>query len=168
MKNRDDALLRKIIEYCDEADSAIAMFGDDIEIFSNNVIYRNACCMPVLQIGELCKLVSDELQNDNNQVDWRGWCGIRDIFAHQYTNLDYKKTWTVLRADLPKMKNHCKAILKAIDDMNLVRINEIIMSNNISDANAQIVYDKIIANTGVSLNAFSDEQLKDFILSMKE
>ena len=166
MKSRDDALLRKIIEYCNQADEAIAMFGDDIEIFSNNVIYRNACCMPVMQIGELCKIISMELRDNNNQVDWHGWCGVRDIFAHQYTNIDFEKTWIVLRTDLPKMKEQCTNILNSIDKINIERINNIITVNNISNADAQTIYDKITIDTGVSLNAFSDDQLKDFIISM--
>ena len=44
--------------------------------------------MPILQIGEMCKLISAEMRESNPQIDWSGWCGIRDIMAHQYTNLD--------------------------------------------------------------------------------
>lgn len=31
MKNRDDALLRKIIEYCNEVDAAVRLFGVNID-----------------------------------------------------------------------------------------------------------------------------------------
>lgn len=101
MKNRDDALLRRIVEYCNETEAAVNLFGNE-EIFKNNKIYRNAACMPIMQIGELCKLVSTGMKDATPQIDWRGWCGVRDIMAHQYTNIDYKKTWDIITVDLPK------------------------------------------------------------------
>lgn len=162
MKSRDDALLRKIIEYCNEAEAPVDMFGDDIEAFSGNIIYRNACCMPVLQIGELCKLISNDLRESHQEVDWHGWCGIRDVFAHQYTNLDIEKTWIVLRRDIPIMKKQCQKILSTIDENNISRIKDIINKYQLN-ADAELIYEKISKDSGVSLNAFSDDQLKEFI-----
>ena len=40
MKNRDDAILRKITTYCDETEAAINMFGEDINVFIDNSIFR--------------------------------------------------------------------------------------------------------------------------------
>ncbi len=30
-------------------------------------------------------------------VPWKEWCGIRDIFAHQYSNLDCQSAWDTIR-----------------------------------------------------------------------
>lgn len=165
MKNRDDALLRKISEYCNESSSAVEMFGNDYSIFSNNVIYRNACCMPIMQIGELCKLISEFVKEQYPEIDWKGWCGVRDIMAHQYSNLDFQKTWQIVSIDLPKLKVKIDEILKILDGDNISRIVKILKDNNIINLSAETIYNEIITNTGISLNAFSNEKLLEFIKS---
>lgn len=52
--------------------------------------------MCILQIGELCKVVSEELRIREKASPWKEWCGIRDIFAHQYSNLDYQSAWDTI------------------------------------------------------------------------
>ena len=61
-----DALL-----YCNDVKEAIALFGLEEEKF-NNRVFINALCMPIMQIGELCKLVSEEFKAEYYQIDWRG------------------------------------------------------------------------------------------------
>ena len=163
MKNRDDALVRRILEYCSEVEDAVELFGKSEEKFAENKVYRNAVCMPVLQIGELCKLVSDDMRNSYSKVDLRGWCGIRDILAHQYTNLNYKKAWKIVNEDLPKLKSELLIIAKEIDNSSLERISMILEKYKITDISADDIYKNIVKNTGVSLNSFSDEKLLEFI-----
>ena len=64
MKSKDYFVLKKIIEYCNQVDEAVNMFGNDFDCFAKNSVYRNACCMCILQIGELCKLVSTDIRNE--------------------------------------------------------------------------------------------------------
>lgn len=77
MKSKDVIILKKIIDYCNQVDEAIAMFGDDYVKFLNSSVYQNACCMCVLQIGELCKVVSEELREEEKSIPWKAWCGIK-------------------------------------------------------------------------------------------
>lgn len=37
MKNRDDALLRRIVEYCSETEEAVKLFGDEQEFRNNRI-----------------------------------------------------------------------------------------------------------------------------------
>lgn len=96
MKNRDIIILRKILEYCTQLEEACKMFDSDYNIFTNNSVFRNACCMCILQIGELCKAASEELRIQEKMIPWKEWCGIRDIFAHQYSNLDHESAWDTI------------------------------------------------------------------------
>lgn len=112
MKSKDVILLKKIIEYCNQAEEACEMFGNNYEKFITNSVFTNSCCMCVLQIGELCKLLSDEIRLEENNIPWKQWCGIRDIFAHQYSNLDYQSEWDTIQEDLPVLKNKITDILK--------------------------------------------------------
>lgn len=112
MKNKDIIVLKKILEYCEQAEEAMQMFNNNYDEFVEKSVFRNACCMCILQIGELCKLISDELREEESSVPWKGWCGIRDVFAHQYSNLDMQSAWGTLQEDLPQLKNNIEIIIK--------------------------------------------------------
>ncbi len=100
MKNKDVIILKKIIEYCDQVEEACEMFQNNYDKFVEISVFQNACCMCVLQIGELCKAVSKELREREANIPWREWCGIRDIFAHQYSNLDYQSAWETVQVQV--------------------------------------------------------------------
>ena len=53
MNNRDNDILLKIVEYCDEIKNTQQRFGDDISSLQSDSAYRNAVSMCILQIGEL-------------------------------------------------------------------------------------------------------------------
>lgn len=116
MKNKDIIILKKILDYCSQLDEACDMFDNDYNNFLSNSVFRNACCMCILQIGELCKVISEELRMQEKVVPWKEWCGIRDIFAHQYSNLDWQSAWETIQHDLPELKTEIARILKKNDE----------------------------------------------------
>lgn len=120
MKNRDIIILTKILQYCAQVGEAMEMFNSDYEVFITNSVFQNSCCMCVLQIGELTKVVSDECKARNYDVPWREWCGIRDVFAHQYSNLDVTSAWETLKNDIQILKRRCKEILDEISESTKV------------------------------------------------
>lgn len=111
MKGKDIIVLQKILKYCDEIEDTCKHFEPTLDEFSNNFIFRNACSMCILQIGELCKVISDELRNEEKDIPWKSWCGIRDIFAHQYSNMDYEIAWGTIVEDIPTLAAKCKELL---------------------------------------------------------
>lgn len=113
MRNKKDiTILQKILKYCAEVTEACEMFDNDYNQFVKCSVFQNACCMCILQIGELCKLISDDLRMKETQIPWREWCGIRDIFAHQYSNLDYQSAWDTIQVDLPNLKAEVTRLLE--------------------------------------------------------
>ncbi len=112
MKSKDVTILRKILDYCRQLEEACDMFSNDYNAFVGNSVFQNACCMCILQIGELCKVISEELRMQEKAVPWKEWCGIRDIFAHQYSNLDCQAAWDTIQQDLPELKTEIDRILK--------------------------------------------------------
>lgn len=112
MKSKDIIILKKILDYCKQVDDACKMFGNDYQRFADNSVFHNACCMCILQIGELCKVVSDELRKEEPIIPWRAWCGIRDVFAHQYSNVDYQSAWETIQVDLPELEHEVRRILE--------------------------------------------------------
>ena len=116
MKNKDIIILKKILDYCSQLDEACDMFDNDYNNFLSNSVFQNACCMCILQIGELCKVISEELRMQEKVVPWKEWCGIRDIFEHQYSNLDCQSAWETIQHDLPELKTEIARILKKNDE----------------------------------------------------
>ena len=114
MKNKDIIIVKKIIEYCIQIKEALEMFNNDFNKFKSVSVFQNACCMCILQIGELCKLVSTELRNEENMIPWKEWCGIRDVFAHQYSNIDFESAWDTIQYDLPELEKQMRRILENI------------------------------------------------------
>lgn len=67
MRDRDADIVRHMLRYCEEIGIAVERFGDDSAVFMNDPVYRNAVSMPIQQIGELAKRLSDEFVAQN----WR-------------------------------------------------------------------------------------------------
>ena len=111
MKDRDKIILKKILKYCSEIKEAKNHFENSFELFKTNSIFLNSCCMCILQIGELCKILSDETKDLDKEIPWRAWCGIRDVFAHQHSNIDYEMAWETIQKDLPELKKRVTKIL---------------------------------------------------------
>lgn len=68
MNDRDRSILQKIVEYCEQAIQTRAAFGDTLEAFSGSHIFQNACCMCILQIGELAGKLSEEARRASPDI----------------------------------------------------------------------------------------------------
>lgn len=85
MNNKDRLILQKIVEYCDQISETCSVFGNSLEGFSNSHIFQNACCMCILQIGELAGKLSDILES----------------------------TWETIRSDIPDLREKCQRLLES-------------------------------------------------------
>ena len=76
---RDEALVRKIIQYCEDIDLTMQRFGKTKHIFQNDLVYRNACALCILQIGELANHISAKRrENATYSMEtgpWYAQCG---------------------------------------------------------------------------------------------
>lgn len=67
-RERDITVIYRILKYCDDIDKAIALFGNSLEKFENDAVFRNAISMPVFQIGELTNHLSDEFKTSHTNI----------------------------------------------------------------------------------------------------
>ena len=95
-RERDLRLLRRIVEYCDQADMAAARFGRSFQGFDQDPVYRNAVALCILQIGELVGRLSEEFRDTHAQIPWRQIKLMRNIVAHRYGTVDNAITWDVV------------------------------------------------------------------------
>ncbi len=108
-KKRDELIVGKIIRYCDEINKTHEAFNNDKELFfskDNGFIYRNSITMPILQIGELVKSLSEDFKSEYNGMAWKAIAGMRDVFAHHYGSIDYDMTWNTSVEDIPVLKDY--------------------------------------------------------------
>lgn len=109
--NRDKSILVHIIQYCDQITEAIGIFGNNYDIFSSSNTYRNACCLCLLQIGELVGTLSDSFLNAHKQIPWRQIKGFRNIVAHAYGTIEPAVVWDIISHDLSSLKDYCQTCL---------------------------------------------------------
>lgn len=110
---RDADIIRHMARCCGEIDAALAAFGDSEKGFLQNPVFRNAVSMPVQQIGELAKHLSDDFLAAYPQIPWRQIKGMRDWFAHQYLGMDAAVIWAVANEGLPSLQSFCEEWLQA-------------------------------------------------------
>ena len=111
LNNKDEQLIRHISRYCDEIEYALLQFNRNKSLFISNPIFFNACCMPLMQIGELAKRLSDELLTDSRDVPWKQIKGMRDFFAHDYLAMDKEIIWNAIIREIPLLSMKCHSML---------------------------------------------------------
>lgn len=110
MNERDKRILQKIISYCDRIADNLIRFGNSYEVFCNDVVFQDACCMCVLQIGELAGALSEEFRKTNPVVPWRLIKDTRNVYVHAYGSLDLEMVWATLTEDIPVLQKMCRQI----------------------------------------------------------
>ena len=108
--DRDLSILDHMIAYCDQIQQTIDRFGNSYEVFSEDVIYRNAVALCILQIGELVGKLSDDFRKQYHDIPWRKIKAMRNIVAHSYGTVDAETTWEVITEDVPRLKQYCETL----------------------------------------------------------
>lgn len=121
-KNID--ILEHITNYCEQIQSTITFFGDSFETFENDFIYRNACTLCLLQIGELTSHLSDDFKNCCPEVPWNKIKGLRNVVAHDYGSLNIEKLWNTLKKSVPDLYSNCKSIVNQYYLLNQQAVDE--------------------------------------------
>ena len=106
MSNRDTVIVQKILSYCRQIQETHLFFHDDQELFLSEeagFVYRNSISMPILQIGELAKRLSEEFRKEHHTIPWRAIAGMRDIFAHHYGSVDNMELWQTSHVDIESL-----------------------------------------------------------------
>ena len=107
---KDTSILHHILTYCNDIGEAIEMFGDDLEIFISNTHYRNSVCMSLLQIGELVGRLSDSfIESTKHEIPWRQIRALRNLVAHDYTNVRYGQIFETAHGNVKELKEFCEA-----------------------------------------------------------
>jgi len=108
LNKRDEAILQKIIKYCDDIDKTNELFGSSEEKLRENSIYMNALSMCILQIGELTTHISTEFISKYPEIPWKDIRGMRNVAAHHYGDFSAKYLWQTIEDDIPELRKFCE------------------------------------------------------------
>ncbi len=112
LSERDFQILIHIIRHCHEVEAALKHFGDNKTDFVNNSVFLNACSVPILQIGELAKHLSDDVINASKDIPWKQIKGMRDFFVHDYQSMDKDVIWETIIHGVPELLEKCRNLLQ--------------------------------------------------------
>lgn len=102
-------ILRHILRYCENIETLINRFGNDITVFKKDMAYRDAVSMNILQIGELANHLSEEYRLlTKGKIPWAAIRAMRNLFAHNYGQMDVDVIWNTAAEDIPRLKNFCE------------------------------------------------------------
>ena len=107
--NKDMSIISHILEYCKQIEECHSRFGNSEGCFMSDAIYRNAVSMAEYQIGELSGRLSEDFKEQHRtEIPWKEIRGMRNIFAHNYLEMDKTKIWSVAVYDIPILRSFCE------------------------------------------------------------
>lgn len=93
MKQRDKIILEKIVSYCKRIADNLSRHDHSYEAFAQNHMFQDACCMCVVQIGELVGQPSEVIKQQNEAIPWRIIKDARNSYVHAYGAIDCESVW---------------------------------------------------------------------------
>ena len=111
MNEKDERYAETIIYYCNRIGDYLNRFDDDKEIYMSDSLYKDACALVIIQIGEFANRFSDEFRKEYDAINWKQLIGLRNITAHNYENIVDDIFWEIMHEDVPEIKEYLEEIL---------------------------------------------------------
>ena len=102
--------LKKIISYCNDIENIIDRFGNSLEDFEKDFAFQYS-----IQIGELTTRLTDDFKEKYSEIAWVQIKGLRNIYAHEYENVDLEEIWKIISEDIPDLKEKLQKILSEME-----------------------------------------------------
>lgn len=110
MQHRDKITILKMIK---EIEIGMELLGEtSLEQFLENEMLKRALGMTCINVGELVKVITDDLRNQYRSFPWRAVAGMRDITAHRYQTLRMEDVYLTVHDEYPWLKKQLQVILE--------------------------------------------------------
>lgn len=110
MKMRDIGLyLDDIVESIERIEKSTD--GLTLDEFNDDLDIQDAAVRRIEIIGEAVKQISAEFKKKHPEIPWRKIAGTRDIFIHDYMEVNFNRVWKIIQKDLPTLKEQIKKLL---------------------------------------------------------
>ncbi len=84
--------------------------------FLKNTMVQDAIIRRLEIIGEAVKNVPQNFRERHPDMRWKNIAGMRDILIHEYSGVNLKRVWKVIKDDMPDLKQSVKRIIVELDD----------------------------------------------------
>jgi len=111
MHNRDYYILLSLIETIQKIELYSTNYNS-AEEFYNNTRDFDASMMNFIVIGENVGKLSENIKEQNSQINWNKIYGFRNIIAHHYFGINVDIVWEIIKDDLPELKLSLNNIIK--------------------------------------------------------
>ncbi len=116
LQHLDVDVLKHILRYCENIELLLGRFGKEFSIFQNDIAYRDSVSMNILQIGELVGHLSEGYRlATQEEIPWRAIKSMRNLFAHNYGNMDFNIIWATALESIPQLKDFCSEQICLLD-----------------------------------------------------
>lgn len=112
--DRDDAYLLDIL--CAGREAIALSEGMTLESFSSDRMAQHAMVRLIQTVGEAARQVSETGRARLPQVPWREIVGMRHRLVHDYTHIDVRTVFAVLRNDLPALVASLEPLVPTDDE----------------------------------------------------
>ncbi len=110
----DIARLRHILQYSQDSIDILGELAE--EEFLKDYILKLALQKLIENIGEASARITEELKQENKQIDWRIIVGIRNILIHEYFGVDYSTVYYTIKNDFPKLRRDIEDLINKIEN----------------------------------------------------
>ena len=80
-------------------------FDDDKGIYLSDSLYKDACALVIIQMGEFANRFSDEFREEYDGIEWG------QLTAHNYENIVDDIFWEIMHDDVPEIKQYLEKII---------------------------------------------------------
>lgn len=84
----------------------------DYLAFSESSLIIDACVRNLEIIGEACKLLPQELKDQNSQIPWKDITATRNKLIHDYFGVNLDILWAIIQDELPQLIEEIKQLIK--------------------------------------------------------
>ncbi len=89
--------------------------GVDFKTFERHSMLMDACVRQLGIIGEASNRLSNEIKEQNKDIEWKQIIGLRNIVIHQYFGIDDKVLWEVIQDNIPDLQIKITRIIEALE-----------------------------------------------------
>jgi uncharacterized protein with HEPN domain len=110
---RDAAYLWDTLDAAKQAAELSAGIG--LDQLLDDVRTRYAVERALEIVGEAARRVSQETRQAHPEIPWSGIIGFRNVLAHEYGDIDYRRLYTVLKESVPDLVMALENILDLLE-----------------------------------------------------